>query len=84
MDEPQREYALSEDQSIPDDRLVNICKYRQGSECCKYIIYTDRFYCAKKDPVLKTKLDERTNEFIAQGDNCEGLPHETRQINEGS
>ena len=59
--------------SIDDDRLVNICKYRQQG-CCKYIVFFERmndFYCVKNIPEIREMIDKE--DLAAQGDNCEGL-----------
>ena len=68
---------LTENHIIPDDHLVNICKYRKGNSCCKYIIYSDvkqNFCCVKNIQYIKNMLDSQ--ELKAQGDNCVGLPCE--------
>ena len=72
------DFDLSESLAILDDRLINICKYRQEG-CCKYIVLFEQangFYCVKNIPELKSKVDGA--EMTAQGDNCEGLKYETR------
>ncbi len=76
-------FALSGSQVIPDDHLADVCKYRCGKACCKYIVFFDKFYCSKKDPELKSKIDAQTM-IHANGDNCQGLPHETKQSDERS
>ncbi len=63
---------------IPQEHLVDICKYRQGESCCKYIYFPREkkdFYCVKKVQLLREKLDQE--EMTAKGDNCPGLPNET-------
>lgn len=65
---------------IPQDQLVNVCKYRQGSECCKYIVFLQQesdFVCGKKTEDLRNTIESQTD-MTAQGDNCEGLPHEKK------
>lgn len=81
------EFKLNQLYFIDDDRLVDICKYRQGSECCKYIVYFEkpgRFCCVKKVNDLKLKIDSQAADMKATGDNCEGLPNETDQIDQGT
>ncbi len=70
--------ALTIDREIPDEHLTSVCLYRQGPICCKYIVFFEqkgKFYCVKNIPELREKIDLQT-EMYAQGDNCEGLPHE--------
>jgi len=67
---------LTDDSIIPDEHLKSVCLYRQGSSCCKYIVYFEKyhnFYCTKKIPELKEKVDS-CGDMKAKGDNCEGLP----------
>lgn len=61
--------------SIPNDHLVSVCKYRQGEQCCKYIVYLTKvkdFCCSKNVEHLKNQVDSQAN-MIAKGDNCEGI-----------
>ncbi len=65
------------DRQISTERLIDVCKYRQGSGCCRYIYFPREkreFYCIKTIPEMKEKLDRE--DMTAQGDNCPGLPHE--------
>ena len=65
-----------DDKIISDDRLVKICKYRQGALCCKYIVYFEQnkeFCCVKNNNFMKEKIDSQEL-MKAKGDNCEGLP----------
>ncbi len=76
----ESESTLTDDRIISDEHLKSVCLYRQGSSCCKYIVYLEKyhnFYCAKKIPELKEKVDV-LNDLKATGDNCEGLPYEKR------
>ena len=69
------------DHIIPDNYLNNVCKYRQGSSCCKYIVYLaehKNFFCGKMIEEIKLKIDSAVN-MQAKGDNCSGLPDETKQ-----
>ena len=64
------------DSKIPDGHLVDVCKYRQGASCCRYIVFFDKkedFYCVKKEGTLKEKIDRQIEEMTAKGDNCQGL-----------
>lgn len=64
---------------ISHDHLIDVCKYRQGSACCRYIFYSrdkNEFYCAKNIEGLREKLDQE--QMTAQGDNCPGLPNEKK------
>lgn len=70
---------LTIDRQISTERLIDVCKYRQGSECCRYIYFPRdkrEFYCVKRIPELKIKLDNEVATMTAQGDNCRGLPYE--------
>ena len=67
------------DRQISSEHLVRVCKYRQGSECCRYIYFPrdeKEFYCVKKLPVMQEKLDGEVENMTAKGDNCPGLPNE--------
>lgn len=60
---------------IPDEHLVNVCKYRQGQSTCRYIFYllsAHGFICGKNIPSVKDKIDS-AGEMSAKGDNCMGL-----------
>lgn len=73
------EFSLNQHE-IPDVHLAQVCKYRHGSQCCRYIVFLEshgRFVCAKKVNDLKQKIDSQADKMNAQGDNCEGLPNET-------
>ena len=66
---------------IPIPHLGAVCKYRQGPDCCKYVVFFDRvrdFCCAKKIVEMKDKIDSLSDQMKAQGDNCEGLPSEKK------
>lgn len=68
---------LSTDRQISTKHLISVCKYRQGSGCCRYIYFPREkrdFYCVKTIPEMKEKLDGEP--MTAQGNNCPGLPHE--------
>lgn len=72
------EFALDQQYEIPDDHLSNVCKYRHGPACCRYIVFfekTGRFCCVKKINDLKEKIDSYADHMKAKGDNCEGLPY---------
>lgn len=69
-----QEFSLSNEYAIPQEHLLNTCKYRQNG-CCKYIVFFQQpanFFCVKKVEELKQKID--TSNMNAKGDNCEGLP----------
>lgn len=64
-------------QLIPADHLIKVCKYRQGSECCRYIYFPQKerdFYCTKTILSMKKSIDKEVSQMTAQGDNCPGLP----------
>lgn len=66
------------DRQIPTEHLISVCKYRQGSGCCRYIYFPREkrdFYCVKTIPEMKEKLNGESA-MTAQGDNCPGLPNE--------
>lgn len=61
---------------ISDNHLINVCKYRQGSSCCRYIVYLNNiqnFCCAKKINDIKMTIDKKFVSMNARGDNCEGI-----------
>ncbi len=73
--------GLSSDMIISDDHLINVCKYRRGSMCCKYIVFFEshkKFYCVKNILELKKKIDLQSSQLRAKGDNCIGLPDAER------
>ena len=70
------EFAVSDEFLIPGEHLSSVCKYRQGSDCCKYIVFFEKpgkFYCAKNIADLKGKID-LLDDMKSKGDNCEGMP----------
>ena len=80
MSDDQNIFSLTDDHVIPEDHLFDVCKYRQGEQCCKYIVYFEQgrnFYCVKDIEDLRVKIDAQ--QMIAQGDNCIGMPHEKRK-----
>lgn len=61
---------------IDSDHLINVCKYRQGEQCCRYIYFPrggDEFYCIKNIPEMKKKIDSNLDSMFSKGDNCLGL-----------
>lgn len=69
-------FSLSDKFIIDENRLSDVCKYRQGEKCCKYIVFFERpgnFFCVKKTE-LKEKIDAHS--LNSKGDNCQGLPCE--------
>ncbi len=77
MDAETPDFTIA--QQISTEQLVKICKYRQGSACCRYIYYPREkreFYCVKTISEIKEKLDGEVSVMTAQGDNCPGLPNE--------
>ena len=67
--------VFTTEQQISTEHLIQVCKY-QGSECCRYIYYPREkreFYCVKRIPEMKNKLDGEVSNMTAQGDNCPGL-----------
>lgn len=77
MDE--NDIALTVSHQIPDQHLIDVCKYRQGSGCCRYIYYPREkrdFYCVKTILEMKKKMDDAVSSMTAKGDNCQGLPNE--------
>lgn len=73
------EFTLDQRYEIPDNHLVEVCKYRQGSKCCRYIVFFEdpgRFFCVKRINDLKQKINSQIDDMRSQGDNCEGLPDE--------
>lgn len=63
---------------LSSEQLINMCKYRQGAGCCRYIYFPrdkKEFY-VKKIPEMQQKLDKEVENMISKGNNCPGLPHE--------
>lgn len=61
---------------IPHEHLIQVCKYRQGESCCRYIFVPreeNEFYCVKKISKIREQLDGEVEEMTAKGDNCPGL-----------
>lgn len=72
------EFAIPQNHAIPLNHLATVCRWKQ-SGCCRYIVYFERpsdFYCVKKIPELKAKMDEMVETMNSKGDNCQGMPHE--------
>jgi len=66
-----------DDHIIPVGHAARICLYRQGSRCCKYIVFFDinkEFCCVKTIPRLKEQIDSEAHKMKAKGNNCEGFP----------
>jgi len=58
---------------IPMAHLKSVCKYRKGTNTCKYIVFkNDGFYCVKNIAELKDKIDS-IKDMKAKSDNCNGL-----------
>ena len=72
---------ISEQNIIPNDHLVKICKYKQP-DCCRYIFFSiglGEFCCLKKLPDKKEGIDKIVADMKYSNDNCEGLPYEEEQ-----
>ena len=70
------EFIIDDNFTLSNDRLKNICKYRQ-SDCCKYIVFLEKkgdFYCVKNIPELRQTVE--SIDMKAINDNCEGLTNE--------
>ena len=75
---------LDDSLKITNERLGNICRYRQP-DCCKYIIFFEKkgdFFCVKNVPELREILENA--EMTATNDNCEGLIDETGSQPQGT
>jgi hypothetical protein len=74
-------------------QLQDVCLVHGGSQQCRYLFQDDnqwdRWYCKKKRPVEKAKIDKKADEMVAEclkkkvdpdkhgfplGDNCAGYP----------
>ncbi|MHA2279405.1 MAG: hypothetical protein ACXAC5_00740 [Promethearchaeota archaeon] len=78
MEDDAHTDPYTDDRQIPHQHLIDICKYRQGGACCRYIFFPREkreFYCTKKIPAMKFKIDSES-EMTARGNNCVGLPNE--------
>jgi len=70
------ENPYTDNRHISHARLVETCKYRQGSCCCRYIFFPrfkNGFYCVKNISKMKEDIDRDVKNMISQGDNCSGL-----------
>jgi len=68
-------FPLPIESVVTEDHMVQVCRYRQGSSCCKYLVFFNNphnFYCVKKYPELNKQISSL--DLLAKGDNCEGLP----------
>lgn len=64
---------------IPENHLIEVCRYRQREKCCKYIVWSIEkkgFYCGKLVEKTKKNIDEFSHSMIAKSDNCPGLAGE--------
>lgn len=57
-----------------NEHIEKVCKIGQGADCCKYLLFSKVFECAKVNKNDKEVIDEnwKTTKHVAQGDNCEG------------
>lgn len=60
---------------IIDKEHLPVCKMGQGHDCCRYLVVSTDFACAKMT-TLKATIDARAaaGTMTARGDNCPGLP----------
>ena len=59
--------------TLTTEQIENICKLKQGKDCCRYLVCgTNGFECAKLGP-LKGVIDGKVQYMVAQADNCEGV-----------
>ena len=58
---------------IEKEHITAVCK-PGSSECCRYLVATTAFACAKLEPSLKAEMDRRVaaGTMNAKGDNCPG------------
>jgi hypothetical protein len=70
---------------ITDERMKDVCLFRQGEATCRYLQYGDRnsadtealdsgWGCAKAYKESKTAVDLSAFSRVARGDNCSGPP----------
>jgi hypothetical protein len=60
---------------LDHQKLIDVCKFGQGAECCAYIVGGFvSFECGKLDPLLRLQIDIRQDmgTMLAKGDNCLG------------
>ena len=82
---PEVPDPYSEGRIIPLKHLADVCKYRQGEQCCRYVYFPSHksdHYCVKKISEMKAYIDSISQDFKAQGDNCPGLSDEDVQCDE--
>lgn len=66
---------MSHSRFLDRQKLVDVCKFGQGAECCAYIVGgLGGFECGKLDPLLRLQIDIRQElgTMVARGDNCPG------------
>lgn len=71
------EFCIPDECEISDEHLINVCRYRQKTGCCRYIVWLlekEKFYCGKTTEKARKFLDEQALKGTAQADNCEGIP----------
>ena len=59
--------------NISEETLINVCKIGQGKDCCRYILSDINGFECGKHTDFKELIDNRINNMVAKGDNCEGL-----------
>ncbi len=77
---------ISEQNIIPNEHLVKVCKYKQPG-CCRYIFFSfglGEFCCLKRLDDKREGIDEIVKNMKYSNINCEGLPHEEEQEAQGT
>jgi len=66
-------YVINPELAIPPDHVKSTCKPGAGASCCRYLVLGGAgFECLKNTPNQEF-LDNKVNDMVAQGDNCEGI-----------
>jgi hypothetical protein len=67
-------------------QLKDVCLVHQGSNMCRYLKQDDasydKWYCLKKSPANKTKIDDRVAEFAKDCRKRKIDPHATAAANQ--
>jgi len=57
-----------------DRRLDQVCRAKQGSESCRYLVMNEEGLACSKGSNLQQTIDDQADSMRAKGDNCSGPP----------
>ncbi len=70
--------ADKEPTAMTDKHLDAVCRMGGDSACCRYVLFSSGFKCAKGSNMQST-IDSRAKTMKAKGDNCSG-PLEFKKV----